>query len=405
VEPNGAARRSTDLRVLALSTEPDLVRPTEQAVGDALQRQRKYASLLRDYRLIVRSLGGSGHPLRPAPTLTIHPTASRSRLHFLPDAYQLGLRIGKAVALDLVSTEDPMLVGMPGLLLSRRLRIPLSVQLAGDMLDNRYWLADRPINPLLNLLGKRIVCAADSVRVVSTNERDKLIRLGVPAERIANLGWMADFAGFSDVDGSRLRAELLPAPYRRLVLFVGRLVKQKDLPTLLHTAARVAKRRGDVRFVLAGGGEELPTLLRLRAALGLDETVVSLGPVPHAALAEYYAACDVFFLPSRYEGNARVLAEAGASGKPTVTTEVSGARDTVLDSETGFVVPVGQADLMAERILTLLDDPARAEAMGSRARAHVLDTYSDQRILAGFRDFWTRTAARRQQPAESLSGT
>jgi glycosyltransferase involved in cell wall biosynthesis len=405
VESTGA-ERPTDLRVLALSTDPDLARPSDQAVGDALQRQRKYASLLREYHVVVRSVGGPRRPSRPAPGLTIHPTASRSRLHFLPDAYRLGVQIGKYAPLDLVSTEDPMLVGLPGLLLSRRLGIPLSVQLAGDMLDNPYWLADRPINPLLNALGKLIVRAADSVRVVSSSERDKLVRLGVPAERIANLGWMADFASFVGVDGSRRRHELLPPPYSRLVLFVGRLVKQKDLPTLLHTAARVARARTDVRFALAGAGDELPTVLRLRAALGLDDTVVLLGAVPHAALDEYYAACDAFFLPSRYEGNARVLAEAAAAGKPAVTTEVSGARDTVLDGETGFVVPVGQPDLMAERLLELLEDPARAERIGARARAHVLDLYSDKRILAGFREFWTRTAARRRggRQLTSLSG-
>ena len=58
-----------------------------------------------------------------------------------------------------------------------------------------------------------------------------------------------------------------------------------------------------------------------------------LGTVPYPAVPLHYAACDVLLLPSHYEGNARVLAEAGAAGRPVVTTDVSGARDTVLEGQ------------------------------------------------------------------------
>jgi phosphatidylinositol alpha-1,6-mannosyltransferase len=263
------------------------------------------------------------------------------------------------------------------------------------MLDNRYWLADRKLNRLFNAIGKWLVCRADSVRVVSSSERDKLIRLGLPPERIWNLGWMSDFSPFLRANGSALREQLLPPPYQRMVLFVGRLVKQKDLPTLLRAAGLVVRVRDDTRFVVIGAGPEAAAARRLADELQLDDSIVFVGPAPHEAVPAYMAACDVFAASTRYEGNARTQAEAAAAGKPVVTAEVSGARDTIVEGETGYIVPVGRADELARRLLTLLAEPDRAAEMGRKAREHVLQLYADERLLGGFRELWEYTAGRR----------
>jgi glycosyltransferase involved in cell wall biosynthesis len=97
-------------------------------------------------------------------------------------------------------------------------------------------------------------------------------------------------------------------------------------------------------------------------------------------------------LPARPAANARVLAEAGAAGTPSVTTNVSGASDTVIEGESGAIVPVERPDLFAERVLALLEDPERLRAMGARARQHVRSLYDERVLLPAFADFWTRTA-------------
>jgi glycosyltransferase involved in cell wall biosynthesis len=388
-----AATGRLNLRALAIGTDADLAKPASSALGDAHQRQLKYASILADYHMVVRTVGGRRFSRCWQAGFTAHATASASHATFPLDAFRLGGRLHRAIRFDLVSTEDPMLCGLVGYLLKLRFGLPLSVQLAGDMLDNPYWLADRRINPLLNVVGKYLVCRADSVRVVSSREQAKLARLGVPPERIWNLGWMSDFSRFLTADGRALREQLLAGRYARLVLFVGRLVKQKDLPTLLRAAALVQRERPDVRFVLAGGGPEEAAARRLAAVLHLGDALAMIGPVAHESVPAYYAACDVLALPSRYEGNARVLAEAAAAARPVVTTDVSGARDTVLEGETGRVIQVGRPDELAARLLELLADPERAVAMGQRAREHVLRLYSDERLLAGFRALWQATAA------------
>jgi glycosyltransferase involved in cell wall biosynthesis len=384
---------SSGLRLLAIGTDPTLVQPADIAVGDAHQRQLRYARILDQYRMIVRTLGGDRRPIVHGPRFVVHPSASRSRGIFPHDAYLVGGALQRRIGFDLVSTEDPMLCGLAGALLRARFGLPLSVQIAGDMLDNPYWLRERRANPALNALGKWMVRHADSVRVVSERERAKLITLGVEPERVGNLGWIADFERFEGIDARDLRADLLGPDGRILLLFVGRLVHQKDLPTLIRAMGTIACARPDARLAIAGDGPDRPMAERLVAELGLGDAVRFLGAVPYPEIPRYFAAADALLLPSRYEGNARVLAEAAAAGTPVVTTDVSGASDTVLDGETGYVVPVERPDLFAARVLDVLDDPERAPAMGARAREHVRGLYDERVLLPAFADFWRRTVS------------
>jgi glycosyltransferase involved in cell wall biosynthesis len=310
----------------------------------------------------------------------------------------VGAALQRRIGFDLVSTEDPMLCGLAGALLRARFGLPLSVQIAGDMIDNPYWMRERRANPALNAIGRWLVRSADSVRVVSERERAKLVQLGVRPERVSNLGWIADFGRFDALDPAdarALRTELLGPDGKVLLLFVGRLVLQKDIPTLIRAMATVVASRPDARLVVAGDGPERNMAERLVEQLGIRDAVRFLGIVPYPEVPRYFAAADLFLLPSRYEGNARVLAEAGAAGTPSVTTDVSGADDTVLEGETGAIVPVERPHLFAERVLALLADPNRLQAMGARAREHVRGLYDEQVLLPAFVEFWTRTAQRR----------
>jgi glycosyltransferase involved in cell wall biosynthesis len=347
----------------------------------------------------ARGTGAGPGALGRRPRLIVHPSASRSRGAFAHDAYLIGAALHRRLGFDLVSTEDPMLCGLAGWLLRARFDLPLSVQIAGDMLDNPYWLRERRINPGLNALGKWLVRRADSVRVVSERERAKLIAYGVPPERVANIGWITDFSRFAGLEADprvpELRAHLLGPRGRVLLLFVGRLVLQKDVPTLIRAMGRIARERPDARLAVAGDGPERSVAERLVDELGVRERVTFLGRVDYPDVPRLYAACDLFLLPSRYEGNARVLAEAAAAGRASVTTDVSGARDTILEGETGAVVPVERPDELAARALELIEDPARLAAMGERARAHVGALYAEDRLLDQFARFWQETAARR----------
>jgi phosphatidylinositol alpha-1,6-mannosyltransferase len=249
----------------------------------------------------------------------------------------------------------------------------------------------------MNLVAHWLIRQADTFRVVSVKEKQKLVGMGVPEERIWDLGWITDFSRFLDADGSAIRDCYLDGGVSKLVLFVGRLVPAKDLPNLIRAIPLVLRQHPGTLFLLVGSGSGEVALRPLAEGLGVADAIRFVGVVPYAQIPAYFAACDLFVLSSVREGNARVLAEAAAAARPVVATDVSGTQDTVIDGETGYIVPVGRPEALARGMMRLLDDPARAAEMGRRAREHVLALYDEQRLLAGFAELWEATAKLRRR--------
>jgi glycosyltransferase involved in cell wall biosynthesis len=93
---------------------------------------------------------------------------------------------------------------------------------------------------------------------------------------------------------------------------------------------------------------------------------------------------EVVVLPSRREAFGMVIIEAGLAGKPVVASYVGGITETVLDGETGLLVPPEDADALANALITLLSQPERAAKMGCRAREHVIQHFPPERFRDGF---------------------
>jgi glycosyltransferase involved in cell wall biosynthesis len=372
--------------------------PLNTVTGDTYQRQLKYAGILKTYHLITQTPPDGGTvPLQLAGNFWVYPCGRRGMADYVISAVRTGWHIVQRQGVDVVSTQDPFITGLVGYLIARRFRLPLSLQFASDMVDNPFWIREKPVYRLLNRLAHWLIRRADTFRVVSTSEQEKLIRLGIPPDRIWNLGSITDFPRFLKANGSLVRVRYLDGRYRRLVLFVGRLVPSKDLPTLLRAVPLVLADHPRTLFLLVGDGP-LGRALRDRVKQArLSDSVHFAGAVPYEQIPDYFAACDVFVLPSVYEGNARVLAEAAAAARPTVCTDVSGARDTIVDGKTGFIVPVGDHEALAGRLSTLLGDPELATRMGQQARQHILRLYDPERLLAGFRELWETTARMKEQ--------
>ncbi len=177
-----------------------------------------------------------------------------------------------------------------------------------------------------------------------------------------------------DVDRARARARLGFDPARRLVAQIGRLEPQKDYPTYLAAAARVAAARPDVDFLVVGGGGLRGDLEAAAARLGLAERLRFTGV--RGDVPSLLGAVDVLALTSRWEGLPNVVIEAMATGAVVVATDVGGARELVVPSETGVVVPVGEPDAVAAAMLGILDDAPRARRMAIAARARVEERFS-----------------------------
>jgi glycosyltransferase involved in cell wall biosynthesis len=170
-----------------------------------------------------------------------------------------------------------------------------------------------------------------------------------------------------------------------LWLAVGRLEAVKDYPNLLRAMTRTPER---TRLLVLGAGPQEGRLTELAEWLGLKQRVRFAGFEPN--VVRWMRAADGFVLSSRYEGLPMVLLEAGACGVPVVATDVLGTREVVVDGETGWLAPAGDAQELAKTMMKLMHMPPDARhAMGERARRHVARNFSLEAVL----DRWERLYA------------
>jgi glycosyltransferase involved in cell wall biosynthesis len=168
----------------------------------------------------------------------------------------------------------------------------------------------------------------------------------------------------------------------KMVLFVGCIDHYKGCDYLLSSFCKVLKEVPDAFLVYVGSGPLRSELEKQAKKLGIDSRVVFTGYVRDDVLPLYYAACDLFVLPSvsSHEGFGMVQLEAMASAKPVISTTLPGVRD--VDPEevaTVHVPPKDDSALSAGIVRLLKDDPARAY-MGDSGRKLVLERYSWKKV-------------------------
>lgn len=197
-----------------------------------------------------------------------------------------------------------------------------------------------------------------------------------------------DAARASGPTPAALRAEL-GLEGCEVVVTVTRLTRQKGIPALLEAAALVHKVRPKVRFVLAGPRESEGPLAVAQAEIDRHAPyVIAIGA--RRDVPSVLGIADVFAFPTEYrEGVPRALLEAGLAGLPIVATEMPGCSDVVRDGWNGFMVPPRNPQLLAKRILDLLNDRPMAEEMGARTPALVRSEFSLDKILDQYVSMYT----------------
>ena len=164
-----------------------------------------------------------------------------------------------------------------------------------------------------------------------------------------------------------------------VLLTVSRLAegRSKGHDAVLRALAALRTRGVDAAYVIAGDGPDRARLERLAAELGLADRVRVAGRVPDGDLPALYRECDVFVLVSAFqtdgapqgEGVPLVVIEAGACGKPAITSALDGSAESVIHGETGFLVDPSDEAALADALQRLLCDAPLRERMGVAARA------------------------------------
>jgi L-malate glycosyltransferase len=169
-------------------------------------------------------------------------------------------------------------------------------------------------------------------------------------------------------------------PARRFITIVANLHNPvKDHPMFLRAAARVRAAVPDAAFVIAGEGDLMGSLRELARQLGIEEDVFFIGRCDN--VANLLFASHVGVLSSKAEGFANAILEYMAAGLPVVATNVGGVREAIVEGETGFVVPAGDDELMADRIIEVLGDSERARHMGQQGKLIVAKKFASEHHL------------------------
>jgi glycosyltransferase involved in cell wall biosynthesis len=163
---------------------------------------------------------------------------------------------------------------------------------------------------------------------------------------------------------------------RRFITIVANMRHpMKDQRMFLRAARRVREAIPEAAFVLAGEGGLLEQTRAYARELGLQDEAFFIGRC--AQVSELLNVSDVCVLSSRgVEGFSNSITEYMAAARPVVATDIGGAREAIVEGETGFIVAPGDDEALATRIVALLRDPAKAREMGRRGRAVVEQKFS-----------------------------
>ena len=261
-------------------------------------------------------------------------------------------------------------------------------------------LASRVYPPLERLLGR---WTAWTFTLNRDDAADLVERARFPEERVTCLGvggcgldvdaW--DPGRYPPAKRAEIRRRLGIPENKPVIGFVGRFVRNKGVLELGEAFRQVRAAGIDAHLLMVGGTpaserdqETDPELRRRIAEWGLEEHVSFPGLLrpPSDAMA----VMDVLALPSYSESFGQVLVEAGALGIPVVAAASRGAREAVLDGETGLLVPLRDAPSLADALLRILRDPALARRLGERAHRRAREELRSERVLASILEVYRR---------------
>lgn len=185
----------------------------------------------------------------------------------------------------------------------------------------------------------------------------------------------------------RVRMELNISPEQIIILFLGRLNRDKGILDLAAAFTEVASTRPDVVLVLVGAEEDAP-FTDVQEICGTHRE--RLRRVSFTANPErYMAAADLFCLPSYREGFGQVIIEAAACNVPTVATRIYGVTDAVEDGKTGLLFSAGDVAGLTQSLLKLIDDRYLRQEMGDAARVRALELFPSHKITEGMLAIYT----------------
>jgi glycosyltransferase involved in cell wall biosynthesis len=235
---------------------------------------------------------------------------------------------------------------------------------------------------------RRYFRRVEGIIVASAESRQVLVEeYGVAPERIHTIPLGVAPAFLAPAPADRRRAAGAPAR----LLYVGPLIRRKDLPTLIRALPRIAQAGTPCELIVAGDGPEREPLERLAASEGVAGLLTFKGFVPESRLPELYRDADLFVFPSLKEGFGQVLLEAMASGLPVVCSERAPMTEVLGDA--GVYFTPGNPASLAGRVTQVLSHPEQRARLAEAGRRRVRERFTWPAVAAATLALYGREAA------------
>jgi polysaccharide biosynthesis protein PelF len=284
-------------------------------------------------------------------------------------------------------------------------------------LQKARWIIDSPVvrpslfrNPgmlrmlwieFFQVLGRFAYQTSNYVTSLFEKNAKSQVEFGAEPKRIEIIpnGINVSDPDFYQLRGKR-RSKRQTQSNRMNVGFLGRVVQIKDVKTLLKSARLVIDELPDAQFLIAGPMDEekeyAEECLALTRHLGLEDNVKFLGP---QKIMEFLQELDIMLLTSISEGLPFVVLESYAAGIPIVSTDVGACRELIEGrpeenpphGPAGFVVPVGDAEMLAHAMVRILRDPQLGDQMGEAGRLRAENYYSNTQVVKRYRQLYQLT--------------
>ncbi|MBU1203307.1 glycosyltransferase family 4 protein [Patescibacteria group bacterium] len=373
-----------DISILMISFDTGLLNSSSS--GDSISRHREYAKSLKRLDIIVLGkTNNSGSIL--SDNLQVYGVGNK--FLSLYQAWVLAKDLMKKNKYDLVDTQDPHLTGLLGMFLKKKYKIKFELHFHGDFWDNPRWLALSFKHRIFNILQKKTVKNADAIRVVNKKIKEKLVFSGINESKIQVINTPVDTEKFVlDLDNQQISDIKNKYSNKKIILFVGRLVPEKNLTFLLELIKELKEKRNNFVLLLVGEGTEHDKLINFVNQNDLQDLVFFLGAKEHNELLVYYQAAYLSILLSVSESFGKVIIESGLSATPTLASRSLGPSAIIEDGQNGWLVDINDLENTTAKLVYLLDNEDLVKLIGIKIKQEFADTYSRGRTFGQVKDFW-----------------
>uniref|UniRef100_A0A7C4YAM6 Glycosyltransferase family 4 protein n=1 Tax=candidate division WOR-3 bacterium TaxID=2052148 RepID=A0A7C4YAM6_UNCW3 len=269
----------------------------------------------------------------------------------------------RSLKLDVIHTQTPFTLGFEGLIYGKYLGIPVvhTYHTLFVSYVHYLWFIPEFVSTSLAKTLSRIYCnQCDFIIVPSLEMKKELLSYGVskPIDVIPT-GIKDGF--FNKGDGISFRKNFGIPEDKRILLYIGRIGKEKNIPFLINVFEKLSKKYSDIILIIGGKGPEEGNIRRLVETKRLKEKVFFVGYLNFEKLINCYASSYIFVFSSITETQGLVLLEAMAQGKPVVAIGRRGVVDVLRDGKGGFLVEPDENEFLEKLELLLEDEKAYNE--------------------------------------------